>query len=290
MTQTLTTERLKTIAAWRAKYGAGHNVVIPAEEAEAIAMELLANREAQPVAEIRVMPVGSGRMRQAIYWFGKQDCDLPIGTKFYTAPPAPAIAIPDKVSCEGFNPKNWVEARNLGQREGWNAYRAAMLAATPPALRDGYCLMPRALTAENGAKYALSGEFKVSRTVTCNECGGDGCMDCNDRGEFEEEITVPWITIKEIYRAAVESCHAATLNHVGDANEKAQPVTLSDDTRRMEWLVSHHVAVRQPLVYGSHAMFTAQQVSDDHEEHKTDLREQIDAAMLAAAPEGGNDA
>ncbi|WP_312427425.1 hypothetical protein [Serratia sp. (in: enterobacteria)] len=62
-----------------------------------------------------------------------------------------------------------------------------------------------------------------------------------------------------------------------------------DDTRRMDWLVAHHVAVRQPLFYGSHAMFTAQQVSDDDEPHKTDLRERIDAAMLAAAPEGGND-
>lgn len=80
-----------------------------------------------------------------------------------------------------------------------------------PAVADGYCIMPLTLTAANGAKVALSGEFKVSRTVTCNECGGDGCMDCNDRGEFEEDITVPWSTIKEIYRAAVDACRAAML-------------------------------------------------------------------------------
>lgn len=49
MTQTLTTERLKTIAAWRAKYGADHNIMIPAKEAEAMANELMANRDAQPV-------------------------------------------------------------------------------------------------------------------------------------------------------------------------------------------------------------------------------------------------
>ncbi|CAI2429550.1 Uncharacterised protein [Serratia proteamaculans] len=59
--------------------------------AKLMALELLAYREAQSVAEIRVMPMGSGRIRQAIYWFGKQDCDLPIGTKFYTAPPAPVL-------------------------------------------------------------------------------------------------------------------------------------------------------------------------------------------------------
>ncbi|HGM6858979.1 TPA: hypothetical protein ACKQDZ_000255 [Serratia rubidaea] len=79
------------------------------------------------------------------------------------------------------------------------------LLATPVAL-DGYCIMPVALTAENGAKAALSGEFKVSRTVACNECGGAGCDYCDDSGEFEEEIIVPWSIIKAIYRAAVDTC------------------------------------------------------------------------------------
>lgn len=81
-----------------------------------------------------------------------------------------------------------------------------------PAVSDGYCIMPVALTAENGAKGALSGEFKVSRTVTCNECGCVGCDDCAYAGEFEEEITVPWDTIKDIYRAAVDACRAAAMN------------------------------------------------------------------------------
>jgi len=42
-----------------------------------------------------------------------------------------ALTIPGKLSCEGFDPKDWLEARNLGQCEGWNAYRAAMLQASP---------------------------------------------------------------------------------------------------------------------------------------------------------------
>lgn len=54
-----------------------------------------------------------------------------------------------------------------------------------------------------------------------------------------------------------------------------------DDTRRMDWLVSKTVNVREPLVYGSHDLFWSQTISDDwEEEHKTTLREQIDAAML----------
>ncbi|HIE0939495.1 TPA: DUF551 domain-containing protein [Serratia marcescens] len=93
----------------------------------------------------------------------------------------------------------------------------AIYTAPPaPAVPDGYCVMPLTLTAANGAKGALSGEFKVSRTVRCHECGGEGCDDCADAGEFEEEITVPWDTIKDIYRAAVDACRAAML---------AQPVS-----------------------------------------------------------------
>ncbi|EMG3683470.1 hypothetical protein V4251_000818 [Serratia marcescens] len=60
---------------------------------------------------------------------------------------------------------------------------------------------------------------------------------------------------------------------------------VSDDTRRMDWLVAHHVTVRKPLRYGSEAMFTAQTITDEEDDyHATKLREQIDAAMLAAAP------
>ncbi|CAI1024352.1 Uncharacterised protein [Serratia ficaria] len=94
--------------------------------------------------------------------------------------------------------------------------------------------------------------------------------------DMDDEIVAELDTEKTACRAAMP------------AQPVSQGYKLPDDTRRMDWLVSHYVAVRQPLVYGSRAMFTAQQVSDDHEEHKTDLREQIDAAMLAAAPEGGS--
>lgn len=87
-------------------------------------------------------------------------------------------------------------------------WRSQPLFTAPPApaVPDGYCIMPLTLTAANGAKGALSGEFKVSRTVRCYECGGEGCDDCADAGEFEEEITVPWDTIKEIFRTAVGVC------------------------------------------------------------------------------------
>lgn len=79
-------------------------------------------------------------------------------------------------------------------------------APVPAAVPDGYVLMPMKLTAENGAKYALSGEFHVLHRMTCHECGGEGCSDCDDEGSFEEKIMIGWDDIKDIYRAAVEAC------------------------------------------------------------------------------------
>ena len=54
------------------------------------------------------------------------------------------------------------------------------------------------------------------------------------------------------------------------------------DTKRMDWLCAHTVQVRDPVFYGSHAMFWSQCDSDDCEEHHTKLREQVDAAIEAA--------
>lgn len=48
----------------------------------------------------------------------------------------------------------------------------------------------------------------------------------------------------------------------------------------MDWLVSMHVEVRNPLLCGSRALFTAQQTSDEESPvFETDLRNQIDAEM-----------
>jgi len=69
-------------------------------------------------------------------------------------------------------------------------------------------LMPRALTAENGAKTALMGEFDFSVTMTCPECHPDDpnpdCEVCSGSVEYEQPHTVPWTTIKRIYTAAVD--------------------------------------------------------------------------------------
>ncbi|WP_185959376.1 DUF551 domain-containing protein [Serratia liquefaciens] len=141
MTQTLTTARQQFEEWWHEEYchleGSNEAAFVKhvAWEAMQKARELLANREAQPVAEIRAMPVGNGWKRQAIYWFGKQDCDLPVGMKLYTAPPAPAVNIaPDFEAWfnspeAGFRVVNFHIQHEL-QLKAWNACRAAMLDGT----------------------------------------------------------------------------------------------------------------------------------------------------------------
>ena len=54
-------------------------------------------------------------------------------------------------------------------------------------------LMPRSLTAENGAKAALTGEFKISVELVYE-----------DGNEESIDVDVPWTTIKAIYAAAVK--------------------------------------------------------------------------------------
>ncbi|MFN1147048.1 hypothetical protein [Serratia liquefaciens] len=182
MTQTLTTERLKTIAAWRAKYGAGHNVVIPAEEAEAIAMELLANRKAQPVAIVEssdyvtaAQITGDEPRRKAVKEL--YEGALVIGQHLYTAPPAPAVPddlimqvrrlvhalkksnpdhalvkqVPDYMRRAGY----WKMADCL--RDG-DSCRAAMLAQPVSQgykLPDGFKLMPTEITDEIAEAIAM---------------------------------------------------------------------------------------------------------------------------------------
>lgn len=86
-----------------------------------------------------------------------------------------------------------------------------MTESSPPALSipDGYCLMPRRLTAENGAKALLLGEFKLEVKRECPECleldePAEGCEICDGEGEYAQRHTIPWDNIKFIYSEAVK--------------------------------------------------------------------------------------
>lgn len=78
-------------------------------------------------------------------------------------------------------------------------------------------MMPRELTAENGAKELFIGEFFSEIVQECPDCEGEGwedeesgeeCYTCQGGGNVTVKVPVSWTTIKEIYRKAVE--HLAT--------------------------------------------------------------------------------
>lgn len=93
--------------------------------------------------------------------------------------------------------------------------RRHVICICPDCNRQRYetVAMPRALTAENGAKAALIGEFKIDNTFQCEACDDDGmvdgevCPDCEGRGHVGDVVTVDWTTIKAIYAAAVKLFH-----------------------------------------------------------------------------------
>ena len=64
--------------------------------------------------------------------------------------------------------------------------------------------MPTELTAENGGKSLMIGEFKVEVSYDCQECYGEGCCQCDEVGTFTQEVPVSWPTIKAIYAKAVD--------------------------------------------------------------------------------------
>lgn len=68
--------------------------------------------------------------------------------------------------------------------------------------------MPRELTAENGAKYLLIGEFSEEITLECSECldvGSDElCEVCGGGITYQKIVPVEWTTIKAIYAMAVK--------------------------------------------------------------------------------------
>jgi hypothetical protein len=70
-------------------------------------------------------------------------------------------------------------------------------------MKNETVVMPRRLTAGNGATAAMICEFVVYHNTTCPECHGDGCEDCKGIGGFSQPIPIPWTTIKEIYAKAV---------------------------------------------------------------------------------------
>ncbi|ENO7766659.1 hypothetical protein L1R04_25155 [Klebsiella pneumoniae] len=156
---TITRERLAKIKSWRETYGAGSNVMLPAEEAEELACLALAAMDSDPVA---------WTWQHLKQWHVTNDEE---------------------------------RARDLA----WDGVKVEPLYRHAQPAPDGYVMVPMRLTAENGAKGALSGEFSETKFVNCPECfGDDECETCDGSGRIEITVPVTWTTIKAIWVKGVE--------------------------------------------------------------------------------------
>ncbi|MEL5655613.1 hypothetical protein PTT65_04155 [Serratia ureilytica] len=111
------------------------------------AKELLANRKAQPVlyASEETLAYAKEGEKSLVTWSEPMgDAVIPL----FTAPPAPEVpdAIPEVDRGEGGSDIDYMQPKeiyDMGKTDGWNACRAAMLAAAPPISAsdfvNGYC-------------------------------------------------------------------------------------------------------------------------------------------------------
>ncbi|WP_267933527.1 hypothetical protein [Enterobacter asburiae] len=127
----ITRERAAQIAA-----GGGYNF----DEVEELARIALASLEAEPVGEVSeqrdglvmdgTVDLGGASTHRIIKGASKMK-RLPLGTKFYTAPPAP-VSVPDAMEMDD----DFDSAFEHGKAVGWNACRAAMLQSADGALTN----------------------------------------------------------------------------------------------------------------------------------------------------------
>ncbi len=177
MTSKLTRERLEKIKSWRETYGAGSNVMLPAEEAEELARIALAAMESEPVAWVSSGALDSrlagieavtipfvpgmdiplfrhpvvthdGDCDADIFGFARRSGDLVVidvngdphvrdGMPLYRHA-QPAPVVPKEMTA-GIAVKHWEGGRGSIESfvAGYNFCRAAMLAAAPQEVNHG---------------------------------------------------------------------------------------------------------------------------------------------------------
>ncbi|MCC4887824.1 hypothetical protein OV672_13775 [Salmonella enterica subsp. enterica serovar 1,4,[5],12:i:-] len=85
------------------------------------------------------------------------------------------------------------------------------LIGNSPVIPDDWVMVPKKLTAENGAKSLLSGEFLETTFISFPECLADEeCESCDGSGRIKIEVPVSWTTIKAIWNKGVEHFRSST--------------------------------------------------------------------------------
>ncbi|MGU4292995.1 DUF551 domain-containing protein [Escherichia coli] len=220
---TITKERLQ----WLASISGRDDIDdIDGGEIRELARIALASLEAKPIGAFHIAEQQVDGTSDYI-----KDGEWPIDNgiiEVYAAPPVPVVptALPENDDEDGHD-IDYLEPSEvyaLGRTAGWNACRAAMLqgkseqpqnaqqnipenipGGNSPVTPDGWVMVPKKLTAENGAKGVLSGEFSETTFISCPECfGDDDCETCDGSGRIEIKVPVSWTTIKTIWAKGCE--------------------------------------------------------------------------------------
>ncbi|HBV9231135.1 TPA: DUF551 domain-containing protein [Klebsiella aerogenes] len=126
---TITRERLEKIKSWRETYGAGSNVMLPAEEAEELARMALAAMDSEPVKRVNAdqmhrVCLEANRHLDKYVAMAKE-----VNKLLGRTPAQQAPVVPEEMTPQQASRSYGGEVR--GYRDGWNACRAAMLQAEP---------------------------------------------------------------------------------------------------------------------------------------------------------------
>ncbi|EOT4445192.1 DUF551 domain-containing protein [Escherichia coli] len=227
-------------------------------EASALARIALASLEAEPAIHrwrrVTFEPYGPYPWHYGNFIGFSKPVDGIEDEYYYAAPPAP-VSVPAAMEIDD----DFDSAFEHGKAVGWNAYRAAMLQAEPVSNSDE---LP--LDYLQGHKDGLEWAAQLA--------------------EANHPQTGDWL-----YDDQIDLARAIRKGPDMPTVQGGNSPVIPDDVRRMDWLVSKTVDVREPMVYGSHSLFWSQTITDEEDDyHATKLREQIDAAMAAeqaAAPQ-----
>lgn len=198
---TITREQLEE---WVAQFDEDGGCDATDRQLEALIRQSLAAMDSEPVAYAWVSRSGKKYLTRCE---PEQWRDAVIVTPLYRhAQPAPEkYNIGDATMRHIFTPTGMTNVSDM--QAVFDRVEAVLVGMDQPApvVPDGYVMVPMRLTAENGAKGALSGEFSETKFVNCPECfGEEECETCDGSGKIEITVPVTWTTIKAIWVKGVE--------------------------------------------------------------------------------------
>ncbi|MBW4228366.1 DUF551 domain-containing protein [Enterobacter cloacae subsp. cloacae] len=202
---TITKERIANLLQFNSE---GSDCQANAEQWEVheLARIALASLEAEPVGEVSeqrdglvmdgTVDLGGASTHRIIKGASKMK-RLPLGTKFYTAPPAP-VSVPDAMEMDD----DFDSAFEHGKAVGWNAYRDAMLKHSEPFIvtSDHRMMEMPQVEAINAVTAMLQGVEPVTTAYKLQ----DGWVACSERMPEQFKAILAFNEYGEVWSGAYD--------------------------------------------------------------------------------------